>query len=105
MCLYRRPALTAAAVGLSTLREAGASVLTAAGAGVELFAGRAFGTHDALVQRFAAAVRDGTPPPVTAREGREAVRVLAMLVGELERQTPLPAPPARLDPCAESAAS
>jgi predicted dehydrogenase len=97
--LYRRGALTSAGVGLSTVREAAAGVLTAARAGLLRATGRALGTHDALVQRFAAAIRDGAPPPVTAEDGREAVRVLALLVDGLERQGGMRAG------CAESAAS
>lgn len=102
--LYRRGALTAAGVGVSTLREAATGVLTAARAGLLRAAGRSTGTHDALVQSFAAAIRGEGPPPVTADEGREAVRVLALLVDGLERQDGMPADGARAG-CAESAAS
>lgn len=99
---YRRPRLTAAQASVSTLRETAGTLASAAGAGLALAAGRAQTTHDVLIRRFAACLRGEGPPPVTAGEGREAVRVLALLVDELERPARVPQGPAQ---CAGSAAS
>jgi hypothetical protein len=47
-----------------------------------------------LIQDFAKSVRDGTPPVVTPEEGRESIRVLDLLVAELDREKSRSAPAA-----------
>jgi len=97
---YRRPALTAAAAASSALGETAGALVSGGWAGLSRLAGRALTTHDVFVQRFAACLRGEAPPPVTAAEGREAVRVLALLVQALEEQAS-----AERGACAGSAAS
>jgi hypothetical protein len=82
---YQRDQLKAATVGASAAREAFDVVRTAAGAGLSLATKQLDSTHDVLVHRFAASVRDNAPPPVSPEEGRESIRVLDMLVAELDQ--------------------
>lgn len=96
--VHRRDALKPSTVGISTLREAAGMVGSAARAGFDLAIGRHRTTHDVLVQRFIESVRDGAPSPVPPEDGRESVRVLDLLMDQLEGSGARPA-------CAESAAS
>jgi hypothetical protein len=43
-------------------------------------------THEVLLERFVDSVLRGTEPPVTAEEGREAVRVTNMIVDKLKER-------------------
>jgi len=84
---YERDALTPKKIGLSTLREAAGSVLTATSAGFDFLTKRYMTTHDMLVQKFAAAVKEGQPAPVTGEQGRESIRVLDLIIAELEKDS------------------
>lgn len=46
--------------------------------------GRYRNTHDILLEGFVRSIREDFPPPVTAQEGREAVRAMTMIVDQLE---------------------
>jgi predicted dehydrogenase len=83
---YRRDSLKATNVGLSALREAIGIVSTAAMAGVRLAARQHLTTHDILIHDFAKRVRDGISPAITPEEGRESIRVLDLLVAQLEKE-------------------
>jgi predicted dehydrogenase len=83
---YERDALEPKKVATSVLREAAGMIATAAAAGFDLATKRYLTTHDMLVQKFADSVVRGAPPPVPPEEGRESIRVLDMLVAELERR-------------------
>jgi hypothetical protein len=48
-------------------------------------------THDILIQDFAKRVRDGISPAITPEEGRESIRVLDLLVAQLDKQRSRPA--------------
>jgi hypothetical protein len=50
---------------------------------MRLAAGKYDNTHDIIVSRFVDSIAKGTPSPVSAEEGREAVRVLNMIVDKL----------------------
>jgi predicted dehydrogenase len=82
----RRPTLKPVPVALSLLSESGQIVQNLVSKGVRLAAGRYHNTHDIIVGRFVESIKNGIPSPVTAEEGREAVRVLAMIVEQLETQ-------------------
>jgi predicted dehydrogenase len=84
---YRRDALKPATIGISAVREAFDTVTTASAAAFDYVTKRYMSTHDMLVQKFAESVRDDTPPPVTPEEGRESIRVLDMLVAELQKDS------------------
>jgi len=83
---YSRGSLRPAEVGASTLREAISSIWTAGFAGARLATRRHLTTHDILIQNFAKSIRDGVAPAVTLEEGRESIRVLDLLVAELDKQ-------------------
>ena len=84
---YHREALKPVEIGMSAAREALETVATATAAGFDYVTKRYMSTHDMLVQKFAEAVRDDQPPPVTPEEGRESIRVLDMLVAELAKDS------------------
>jgi predicted dehydrogenase len=83
---YSRDSLKAANVGLSALREAIGVVSTAAMAGVRLAARQHLRTHDILIHDFAKRVRDGISPAITPEQGRESIRVLDLLVAQLDKE-------------------
>jgi predicted dehydrogenase len=85
--VYTRDELKPAKVGMSTVKEAASMVASAAGAGFDYVTHRYMTTHDMLVQRFSTSVRDDAPPPVTTQEGRESIRVLDMLVADLDKES------------------
>jgi predicted dehydrogenase len=45
---------------------------------------RARSTHEIIISEFADSILEGSNPPVSAEEGREAVRVLNMVVENIE---------------------
>jgi predicted dehydrogenase len=85
---YKRPLLKPMPVGLATLKESlgilGSTLLLASG----WLCGRYKSTHDRLVADFLRSIVSGGPPPVPGEEGREAVRVLGMIVERLESKYP-----------------
>jgi predicted dehydrogenase len=80
----RRPKLSPVPVALSILSESGQIVQNLVSKGVRLAAGKYENTHDIIVSRFVDSIRDNTESPVSAEEGREAVRVLNMIVAKLD---------------------
>jgi predicted dehydrogenase len=84
---YRRGHLTHFAVALSGLSEAAQIVKSLLGTGADVLTRRFQNTHALLIRRYLESVRNGAEPPVTAQEGREAVRVMSLIVEQLERQT------------------
>jgi len=83
--LYRRGELKPVDVGVSTVKVAADLVRTAASAGLDLATRRYQTTHDLLIQKFSASVRDNTPAPVPPEDGRESIRVLDLLMEDLEK--------------------
>jgi len=81
----RRPTLKPMPVALSILSESGQIVQNLMAKGMKLAAGKYDNTHDIIVSRFVDSIAQGTRSPVTAVEGREAVRVLNMIVDKLEQ--------------------
>lgn len=80
----RRPKLSPVPVALSILSESGQIVQDLVSKGVRLAAGKYENTHDIIVSRFVDSIRNDTESPVSAEEGREAVRVLNMIVEKLD---------------------
>lgn len=80
----RRPKLSPVPVALSLLSESGQIVQNLVSKGVRLAAGKYENTHDIIVGRFVDSIKNGASSPVSAEEGREAVRVLNMIVEKLE---------------------
>jgi predicted dehydrogenase len=79
-----RPKLSAVPVALSILGESGQIVQNLVSKGLRLAAGKYENTHDIIVSRFVDSIANNTESPVTAEEGREAVRVLNMIVDKLD---------------------
>jgi predicted dehydrogenase len=79
----RRPTLKPMPVALSILSESGQIVQNLVSKGLRLAAGKYDNTHDIIVSRFVDAIANDTDSPVSAEEGREAVRVLNMIVDKL----------------------
>lgn len=80
----RRPTLKPVPVALSLLSESGQIVQNLLSKGIRVATGRYDNTHDIIVERFVESIARGTGSPVTAEEGREAVRVLSMIVDQLK---------------------
>lgn len=80
----RRPKLSPVPVALSILSESGQIVQNLVSKGVRLAAGKYENTHDIIVSRFVDSISNNTESPVSAEEGREAVRVLNMIVEKLD---------------------
>ena len=79
----RRTTLKPVPVALSLLSESGQIVQNLLSKGMRVATGRYDNTHDIIVERFVDSIAQGTESPVTAEEGREAVRVLSMIVDQL----------------------
>ena len=58
-----------------------------ASAGFDLATRRYQTTHDLLIRKFSASVRDNTPAPVPPEDGRESIRVLDLLMEDLEKDS------------------
>jgi predicted dehydrogenase len=81
---YRRSELKPVPVGFSLLREsaqlAGAFVSNT----IRVATRRVRSTHEIIISQLADSILSGSEPPVSAEEGREAVRVLNMVVEDIE---------------------
>jgi predicted dehydrogenase len=86
----KRPTLKPVPVALSLLSESGQIVQNLLSKSVRVATGRYDNTHDLIVERFVESIANDTPSPVTAEEGREAVRVLNMIVDKLKEQENAP---------------
>jgi len=80
----RRKSLDPVPIGLSVLSESGQMVRDLLMTGVRVAAGTYQNTHDIIVERFVESIVKDVESPVTAVEGREAVRVLNMIVDKLQ---------------------
>lgn len=82
---YRRPNLKPGDIGLSMLRESVQTLLGTVTNGLRFLTGSLRSTHDILVGAFVDSILNQTGPPVTAEEGREAVKVTHMIVERLHK--------------------
>ncbi|MGA9995583.1 MAG: Gfo/Idh/MocA family oxidoreductase [Pyrinomonadaceae bacterium] len=82
----KRETLKPASVALSCLSESGQIVQNLLSKGMKLATGRYDNTHDIIVERFVDCIANGTETPVTAEEGREAVKVMNMIVDQLKEK-------------------
>jgi predicted dehydrogenase len=81
--VHGRTDLKPVTLGLSTIKEAGQMLCGTLGTSLSYVAGKFENTHERLVRDFVASLRDGSPVPVPPEEGREAVRVMELLVSQL----------------------
>jgi predicted dehydrogenase len=83
LVLHGRPNLKPVTLGLSALKEAGKMVGGTLGMSLRYVTGRFESTHERLVREFVKSIMDGSPTPVTPEEGREAVRVMDLVVSQI----------------------
>lgn len=89
---YKRSTLTRGHVALSAIRESYQSFLCTMASAVRSVTGRLRSTHEILIGAFLDSILRGTEPPVTAKEGREAVRLVNMIVDRLTEKQGLVLP-------------
>jgi predicted dehydrogenase len=83
---YRRSDLKTLPVGLSLLTEAGQLAAAFVANSWRKLSGRVRTTHEIIISQFIDSILSGGTPPVTAEQGREAVRVLNMIVDNVEKR-------------------
>lgn len=81
---HRRPGLGHWRVASSGVLASGAILGDIGRTGLAALTGRYRNTHDLLVEGFIRSILHGRRPPVTAQEGREAVRVMGLIAEQLE---------------------
>ena len=81
---YKRTELKPAPVGLSLLRESAQLAGAFVSNSIRVATRRVRSTHEVIISQFADSILSGSEPPVSAEEGREAVRVLNMVVEDIE---------------------
>ena len=81
--VHGRADLKPVTLGLSTVKEVGQILRGTIGTSVSYVTGQFENTHERLVREFVDSIRDGAPTPVPPEEGREAVRVMGLLVSQL----------------------
>jgi len=85
LAIIRRRKLESQTLVMSALSESAQALVGVASAGVSILMRRYQSTHETLFRRFLESLQDGAEAPVTAEEGREAVRVMEMLVQQLQK--------------------
>jgi UDP-N-acetylglucosamine 3-dehydrogenase len=83
LVLHGRPDLNPITLGLSAVKEAGQMLGGMVGTTLKYMTGRFENTHERLVKDFVESIRNGGATPVPPEEGREAVRVMDLLVQQL----------------------
>lgn len=81
---YRRTELKPIPVGLSLLRESVQLTWAFVSNAIRVATRKVRSTHEIIISQFADSILSGSAPPVAAEEGREAVRVLSMVVENIE---------------------
>jgi predicted dehydrogenase len=81
--LHGRADLKPVTLGLSSVKEAGQILVGTAGTSLSYATGTFENTHERLVREFVESIHSGAPAPVTPEEGREAVRVMDLIVSRL----------------------
>ena len=80
---YRRTSLSPRSVAISGLAEPIQMLKDTVWNGVRFLSRRFKSTHDILMEKFAHSILQDRTPPVTAEEGREAVRVMGLIADQL----------------------
>jgi predicted dehydrogenase len=78
-----RPKLTTSAIGLSVLGQTAQILKEACLTALKQVTHQTASTHDRLIRGFADSLLNGTRIPVSAEEGREAVRVMNLIADQL----------------------
>ncbi len=85
--LHHRRDLRPSTLGLSALSEAAQVMRSGLDTAVSYLSRRLENTHQRLVREFVESITNGKPIPVTAEEGREAVRVMDLIAQNLNSST------------------
>ena len=83
LVLHGRSDLRPVTLGLSAVKEASQILLGTAETSFSYATGKFENTHERLVRGFVESIQSGAPAPVTPEEGREAVRVMDLVVNRL----------------------
>jgi predicted dehydrogenase len=83
LIVHGRSDLKPATLGVSAVKEASQILTGTLGTSLSYITGKFENTHERLVRDFIESIRNGSPTPVPPEEGREAVRVMDLLVGQL----------------------
>ena len=83
LIVHGRSDLKPMTLGISAVKEAGQMLSGTLGTSLSYLTGRFENTHERLVREFVESIRSGSPTPVPPEEGREAVRVMDLLVSQL----------------------
>lgn len=87
LIVHGRSDLKPATLGVSAVKEAGQILTGTLGTSLSYLTGKFENTHERLVRDFIESIRNGSPAPVSPEEGREAVRVMDLVVGQLAAGT------------------
>lgn len=83
---YCRNSLASWSLAASAFADAARLIKDTFWTGLQVELGRFRNTHDILLERFIDSIEHDTESPVTAEEGLEAVRVMSLIVEQLETQ-------------------
>ena len=83
LVLHGRPNLKPVTLGLSAFKEASQLLLGTTETGLSYLTGNFENTHERLIREFVESIQTGAPTPVPPEEGREAVRVMDLIVSRL----------------------
>jgi predicted dehydrogenase len=83
LIVHGRSDLKPMTLGLSAVKEAGQMLGGTLETSLSYLTGKFENTHERLVREFVGSIRSGSPTPVPPEEGREAVRVMDLLVSQL----------------------
>lgn len=81
--LYRRNKLTPRTVGLSVVNEATQTLSGLIANAIRVLTRHSFSTHGLLIKEFIHSLENGIPTPVPGEDGRDAIRVMNMIVDKL----------------------
>lgn len=83
LIVHGRSDLKPMTLGISAVKEAGQMLGGTLGTSLSYLTGKFENTHERLVREFVESIRSGSLTPVPPEEGREAVRVMDLLVSQL----------------------
>jgi predicted dehydrogenase len=87
LIVHGRTDLKPVTLGLSAVKEASQMLGGTFGTGLSYLAGKFENTHEHLIRDFVDCIQNDLPAPVPPEEGREAVRVMDLLVSQLPSVT------------------
>ena len=87
LLIHGRADLKPVTLGLSAVREATQMLGDTIGTSLSYVTGKFENTHERLIREFVDSIRNGSPTPVPPEEGREAVRVMDLLISQLPPST------------------